>query len=137
MDNLTKEKRSWNMSRIRSENSAPEKILRSWLFKKGYRFRLYDKNLPGKPDIILKKYKLIIFINGCFWHQHKRCKRATMPKTNSLYWTNKLERNVKRDELNKRLLKKFGWTVLTIWECQLRSKERDRCFKKCLEKLHG
>lgn len=119
-DHLTKEMRSWNMSRIRSKDTKPEMIVRSVLHKMGYRFRLHRKDLTGKPDIVLPKYKTVIFVHGCFWHSHKGCKRCTIPSTNKSYWLAKFERNIKKDSTNKTLLKKMGWKVLVIWECEIK-----------------
>ena len=124
MDHLTKKKRSWNMSLIRAKNTKPEIIVRSIVHRLGFRFRLYKNELPGNPDIVLKKYKTIIFVHGCFWHQHKNCKRANMPKSNKNYWKPKLERNMERDRINKRTLKEDGWRILTVWECQIRNPEK-------------
>ena len=101
MDHINKEKRSWNMGRISSKNTKPEIIVRSALHKAGFRFRLHRKDLPGKPDIILPKYKTVIFVHGCFWHAHKGCKRSNLPKSNLQYWTNKLEKNIQRDKKHK------------------------------------
>lgn len=117
-DHLTPLKRSLNMSRINSKNTAPEKKLRSLLHLMGFRFRLHDKKLPGKPDIILPRYKTVIFMNGCFWHQHPGCRRSNLPKSNQEYWLNKLKRNVERDAVNIKLLETAGWKVLVIWECE-------------------
>ena len=133
MDHLTKEKRSWNMSRIGSKNTKPERIVRSALHKKGYRFRLngkvsrkiYRKGvLPGKPDIVLAKYKTVIFINGCFWHGHKNCKRSNLPKSNVLYWKKKLRRNKERDAENTIKIQSLGWRVIIIWECETTNDSR-------------
>jgi len=124
VDHLTKDKRSWNMRLIRSKDTKPEVIVRSTLHKLGYRFRLHKKDLPGKPDIVLKKYNTIIFVHGCFWHQHKGCKRATIPKTNREYWLPKLEKNKKKDQKYRFLLKKMGWNVITIWECETKDKKK-------------
>lgn len=118
MDNLSKKHRSWNMSRIKGKNTKPELIVRSLLHKMGYRFRLHRKNLPGKPDIVLPKYKTLIFVHGCFWHQHEGCKRATMPKSNEKYWKKKLKGNVSRFEVNKFILEQKGWNIIVIWECE-------------------
>ena len=127
-DSFSKKKRSWMMSRIRSDNTKPEKIVRSFLHGEGYRFRLYDNSLPGKPDIVLKKYNTVIFVNGCFWHQHKGCKRQTVPKTNIDYWEKKLSRNIERQKEAIRLLKRSGWKVIIICECQ--TKNKDKIIKK-------
>jgi len=123
-DHLSKEKRSWNMSRIKSANTSPELKLRSLLRKKGIRYRKNVKSLPGKPDIAISKDKKIIFINGCFWHQHSNCSRATMPKTNKNYWESKFKRTIKRDKENKKELKKLGWNILTLWECEIKKEKK-------------
>jgi DNA mismatch endonuclease (patch repair protein) len=123
MDPLSKEKRSWNMSRIRSEDTAPEMRVRSALHRAGFRFRLHSSKLPGKPDIILPKYKTVIFVNGCFWHRHPDCKRATMPSSNVNYWQKKFQRTVERDKEEVRQLENADWTVYVIWECEAKKKE--------------
>lgn len=120
MDKLTKEKRSWNMAQIKSRDTKPEKIVRSLLHRMGFRFRLNRKDLPGKPDIVLPKYKTIIFVHGCFWHRHIGCKYATTPKTNINYWTTKFKNNIARDEENEAKLQSEGWHVFTVWECELK-----------------
>jgi len=129
MDNVSKEKRSWIMSRIKGKNTKPELAVRSLLHKMGYRFRLYGKIskkickngiLPGKPDIVLAKHKTVIFVHGCFWHMHKGCKNCKIPKTNRDFWKNKLQKNVTRHNKNKRLLEKLGFKVIVIWECETR-----------------
>lgn len=117
----TKKQRSYNMSRIRSKNTKPELIVRSWLHKQGYRFRLHDKTLPGKPDIVLKKYKTVIFVNGCFWHGHKNCKYYVVPKTRTKWWLEKINGNIARDKKYQRELKKLGWKVINIWECRIQN----------------
>jgi len=119
-DHLTAEKRSWNMSRIRSKDTSPEKTVRSILHKMGYRFRLHRKDLPGKPDIVLRKYNTVIFCHGCFWHQHPGCKRATIPKSNTDYWIPKLRKNISRFSSVEKELKDKGWKVAVIWECETR-----------------
>jgi DNA mismatch endonuclease (patch repair protein) len=118
VDNLTKDQRSKNMSRIRSKNTKPEMIVRKKLHSLGYRYRLHKKELPGKPDIFLKKFNLAIFVNGCFWHQHG-CKKTSMPKSNKNYWTEKLKKNVIKDKKNKKTLLNMGFNVLTMWECEI------------------
>lgn len=118
VDTFSKEKRSWVMGRIRSKDTAPEKKVRSLLHQAGYRFRLHDAKLPGKPDIVLKQYKTTLFVNGCFWHQHPGCKRATSPNSNKEYWEPKLRRNVQRFKQVKRQLEREGWTVVVVWECE-------------------
>lgn len=116
----TKKQRSYNMSQIRSKNTKPELIIRSWLHKQGYRFRLHDKTLPGKPDIVLKKYKTVIFVHGCFWHGHKNCKYFVVPKTRTKWWLDKINGNIARDKKAQRELKKLGWKVINIWGCKVK-----------------
>jgi DNA mismatch endonuclease (patch repair protein) len=111
--------RSWNMSRIKGKDTKPEVMVRSMLHRAGYRFRKNVKELPGKPDIVLPKYRTVIFVHGCFWHRHKGCKQATTPGTNVEFWQKKFERNIANDAKHSRALRKLGWHVLTIWECQL------------------
>ena len=120
-DNHTKEVRSKNMSHIRSTNTKPEETVRKYLFSRGLRYRKNVRSLPGCPDIVLPKYKTVIFVNGCFWHMHD-CGRFVWPSTNKEYWIHKITRNVERDAENQRILSKQGWKVLTIWECQLKKK---------------
>jgi len=117
-DKLTKERRSWNMSRIRSKNTGPELIVRSLLHRQGFRFRLHRKGLPGKPDIVLPKYKTVIFVHGCFWHSHALCADATVPKSRTEFWAKKFADTVKRDENNQAALLMLGWKVVVIWECE-------------------
>ena len=121
-DNHTPEVRSRNMSHIRSANSKPEEKVRKYLFSKGFRYRKNDRRYPGKPDIVLPKYKTAIFINGCFWHKHY-CPRFVWPSSNEDYWVPKILGNVERDQKNHALLIEQGWKVLVIWECQLKKKE--------------
>lgn len=118
MDIFTPTERSAVMSKIRGKNTKPEIILRKALFARGFRYRLHDK-LPGKPDIVLKKYKTVIFVNGCFWHGHADCKYATQPKSNTEFWHNKILTNQRRDQLHTLQLEADGWNVLTIWECEI------------------
>lgn len=120
-DTHSKEVRSKNMSHIRSTNSKPEEIVRKYLFSKGLRYRKNVRKLPGCPDIVLSKYKTVIFVNGCFWHKHN-CGRFVWPSSNEEYWHNKIKRNVERDTENLQTLSSQGWRVLTIWECQLKKK---------------
>ena len=108
------------MSKVKSKNTKPELQVRSWLHKRGFRFRLHRKDLPGIPDIILPKYKIAIFVHGCFWHQHPGCKKATIPRTNHKFWKQKLERNVERDNEHDDQLKRQGWKVITLWECDVK-----------------
>lgn len=133
-DNHSKEVRSMNMSHIRSTNSKPEEIVRKYLFSKGLRYRKNVRTLPGKPDIVLRKYKTIIFVNGCFWHKHD-FGRFVMPSSNIEYWTKKINRNVERDKSNTEQLEAQGWRVLTIWECQLKKKSADDNLRALYEKI--
>ena len=119
MDRLTPEERSWNMSRIRSKDTKPEKTVRSMLHRMGYRFRLHVKDLPGKPDIVLPKYKTVIFVHGCFWHRHKGCKYAYNPKSRIKFWQKKFKDNVKRFKTVEKELKKLNWQVIVLWECEV------------------
>jgi len=121
MDSLSPAHRSWNMSRIKSRNTSPELNVRSLLHGMGYRFRLHRKDLPGKPDIVLPKYRTVIFVHGCYWHRHPGCKFATTPKSNVIFWENKFRDNITRDQKNTECLKKEGWIVKVVWECQTKS----------------
>jgi DNA mismatch endonuclease, patch repair protein len=127
-DTVSKEQRSLNMSLIRSKNTKPEVFVRSVLHHLGFRFRKNVKTLPGKPDIVLPKYKTAIFVHGCFWHQHNGCKRSTIPKSNIDYWKPKLIGNTQRDIQHKSELKKLGWNVFVIWECE--TKKADELIEK-------
>lgn len=119
VDHLTPQMRSWNMSRIQSKNTTPEKTVRSLLHQMGYRFRLHRKKLSGKPDIILPKYKSVVFVHGCFWHRHKNCKDATTPKSNTAFWKKKFKLNVERDKKNQKELHRQGWKLIIIWQCEI------------------
>ena len=124
VDVLTKEQRSHNMSQIRCKNTKPEMIVRSLVHRMGYRYSLHRKDLPGKPDLVLVRHKKVIFVHGCFWHMH-RCKYGrVIPKTNKKFWKIKREGNVDRDKRNLRKLRREGWKVLVIWECQTRNTEK-------------
>lgn len=130
MDIWDKEKRSAVMSRIRSKNTLPEMILRKALFARGFRYRLNVRKLPGKPDIVLPRYRTVIFVHGCFWHGHEGCKYAGIPKTNTEFWVEKIARNRERDKIHAEQLVAQGWNVLTVWECDIRHH-----FKQDLPKL--
>lgn len=123
-DNHTKEIRSMNMSHIRSINSKPEEIVRKHLFSKGFRYRKNVRTLPGCPDIVLPKYRAVVFVNGCFWHKHD-CPKFVWPSSNQEYWRPKILRNVERDQLNRQKLEALGWKVIVVWECELKKKVRD------------
>ncbi len=122
-DNHTPEERSYNMSRIRSKDTKPEEKVRKYLFSLGFRYRKNVRKLPGCPDIVLPKYKTVIFVQGCFWHMHD-CGRFHWPTSNQEYWKPKIERNVERDKKNMELLRSMGWDILTVWECELSTKEK-------------
>ncbi|MGI8581817.1 MAG: very short patch repair endonuclease [Chitinophagaceae bacterium] len=126
MDIWTKEKRSEVMSKIRGKNTKPEKLLRSLLHKKGLRYRIHRKDLPGKPDIIFVKQKVAIFVHGCFWHFHKECNEGRIPSSNSNFWKLKLEKNIAKDERHIEALKLAGWKVMVIWECEIEKNIKDK-----------
>lgn len=130
-DVFSKEKRSWIMSRIRGKDSMPEMIVRRYLHANGFRYRLHVKTLPGKPDIVLPRYNTVILVHGCFWHAHSGCTKASLPKTRTEWWKNKLDINIQNDIKNERALKKLGWKVITVWQCQLKSSK----FKNTVTKL--
>lgn len=132
-DRITPEHRSWNMSRIKGKDTKIEVKVRSWLFSKGFRFRKNDRRYPGTPDIVLPKYKTVIFINGCFWHRHEGCRYATTPKTRTEFWQEKFDRNVANDRKHKEELEAMGWNVIVIWECEL---NKDR-FEDTMIELYG
>lgn len=123
------------MAKIRGDETQPEIVVRKFLFSKGYRFRKNVKTLPGKPDIVLPKYKAVIFIHGCFWHKHKNCKKAQLPETRKEFWEKKISGNVERDKKNIRQLKKTGWQVIVLWQCRLGKKQSDKWQNSLIEKL--
>ncbi len=120
-DHLSKERRSWNMSRIKGQNTTPELKLRSCLHRLGFRFRIHDTKLPGKPDIVLAKYRTAVFVHGCFWHRHDGCKHTSTPKSNQSFWLEKFRRTLDRDQQNVKALNNLGWQVLIVWECEINS----------------
>lgn len=119
-DRLTPSQRSWNMSQIHSKNTGTEMKVRSLLHSMGYRYRLHRKDLPGKPDVVLPKYKTVMFVHGCFWHRHEGCKITTTPKTNTEFWEEKFARNVERDIERQNKLAEMGWKVIIVWQCELK-----------------
>ena len=133
VDKVSKEVRSYNMSRIRSKDTKPEILVRSYLFSRGLRFRKNDKRYPGSPDIVLPKYRTVVFVHGCFWHLHDGCKYAVMPKSNVDFWKKKLYGNKERDQRNQKELEAMGWTDITVWECELK---KDKC-EKTLDDLYN
>lgn len=118
MDRISKEWRSWNMSRIRGKDTAPEVLVRSLLHRMGYRFRLHRSDLPGRPDIVLPRYRTVVFVHGCYWHRHPGCKYAYTPKSRTDFWKKKFRDNVRRDRRSRQELEVAGWTVLIVWECE-------------------
>lgn len=134
MDNHTKEQRHANMVHIKS-TSKPEEIVRNYLFKRGFRYRKNDKRYPGKPDIVLPKYKTVIFVNGCFWHHHPGCSRAAIPKSNEDYWIPKLKRNIERDQKDYMALRNAGWRVIVVWECSLKKTSRMDTLEKLADEI--
>lgn len=127
--------RSYNMSRIKGKNTKPEILVRKFLFSKGFRFRIHDKRLPGKPDIVLPKYKTVIFVNGCFWHGHTGCKYYIVPKTKTEWWLNKISRTITSDFEAIQSLKKEGWKTITVWECELKNEFLKKTLLSLLKKL--
>ena len=135
-DTLSKEKRSWNMSRIRGKDTGIEVKVRKYLFSKGFRFRKNVATLPGKPDVVLPKYKTVIFIHGCYWHRHPGCKYAYTPKSNVEFWQKKFAVNVANDEKDRRQLEEDGWTVITLWECDI-TRRFDTTMARLAQQLQG
>ena len=133
-DNHSKETRSYNMSHIRSKNSKPEELVRKYLFSKGFRYRKNVRELPGCPDIVLPKYKTVVFVNGCFWHKHD-CPRFVWPSSNEDYWRPKILRNIERDRQNSERLKAMGWSVITVWECELKKKVYEQTLEELIEEI--
>lgn len=133
----TPEQRSYNMSRIRSKNTKPEEMVRKFLFSKGFRYRKNDTRLPGKPDIVLPKYKTVVFVNGCFWHGHEGCRYFVWPKNNAEFWEEKITGNIQRDKHNHQLLANQGWRVIEIWECQLKRSVVDNTLQNLVLQIIG
>jgi DNA mismatch endonuclease, patch repair protein len=131
----SKEIRSYNMSMIKGKNTKPEMLVRKFLHASGYRYKLHDKSLPGKPDIVLPKYKTVIFVHGCFWHGHKNCKYFVVPKTRTDWWLNKINGNIVNDSKASQALKKDGWKIITIWECNLKPTKLAKALHTLLKKL--
>jgi len=131
----TAKQRSYNMSRIKGKNTKPEMLVRKFLHANGYRYKLHDKKLPGKPDIVLPKYKTVIFVHGCFWHGHTNCKYFVVPKTRSKWWMDKINGNKGNDIKAVRALKKDGWKVISIWECHLKPSKIEKISTSLLNML--
>lgn len=125
------------MSRIRGKNTKPEEVVAKYLFSQGFRYRRNVRNLPGKPDIVMKKYKTVIFVNGCFWHAHEGCKYFVLPDNNKKFWEEKLFRNRERDFEKKIQLEKLGWKVITIWECELKKDKIEETLENLKQKLYN
>jgi DNA mismatch endonuclease, patch repair protein len=137
MDIFSKSERSEIMSKVLAKNNKLEISVRKYLFSKGFRYRKNVEDMPGKPDIVLPKYKTIIFIHGCFWHGHENCDAATLPTSNIEYWTNKVKSNVNRDLRNKQLLINSGWKIIIVWECELKSKNKEQRFSRLLLEIRN
>ncbi len=131
----TKEQRSYNMSRIKGKNTKPEILVRKFLHAHGFRFKLHDKMLPGKPDIVLPKYKTAIFVHGCFWHGHKNCKEFVVPKSNTKKWVDKINGNISNDIKHSRAVRKLHWRILTVWGCQLKPRKAQYTLNRLIHKL--
>ena len=131
------ETRSYNMSRIHGKDTKPEELVRKYLFSKGFRYRKNDARLPGKPDIVLPRYKTVIFVNGCFWHKHEGCRYFVWPKNNAEFWKEKIERSAIRDARNYDLLQAAGWNVIVIWECELKKQMRELTFRRLANELYN
>ena len=123
-DVFSQQKRSWVMSRVKGRDTKPEILVRSFIFRMGFRFRLHRCDLPGTPDIVLPRHGKVIFVHGCFWHGHKRCPRSKRPTTNENFWNKKLDGNIKRDKRYRRELRQMGWKVLIVWECETKNPEK-------------
>lgn len=136
MDIMSKEQRRHCMSSIKGRNTKPELLVRKFLFSRGFRYRLNHPKLPGKPDIVLRKYRTCIFVNGCFWHKHEGCKYFVEPKTRTEFWMNKINRNQERDKEVKQQLAKMGWHSITIWECELKPSNKDKTLESLFYTLN-
>jgi DNA mismatch endonuclease (patch repair protein) len=135
MDVFTSQKRREVMGKIRAKNTTPELAVRRFLFKHGFRFQLHRADLPGKPDIVLPKYETIFLVHGCFWHRHTNCRLYRLPRSNRSYWRLKAQRNIRRDRHTLKALRRLGWRVITVWECQLRASRRERVMRAGISKM--
>ncbi|MEJ0104371.1 MAG: DNA mismatch endonuclease Vsr [Bacteroidota bacterium] len=131
----TAKQRSYNMSQIKAKNTKPEILVRKFLHARGFRYKLHDKKLPGKPDLVLPKHKTVIFIHGCFWHGHDNCKYFVVPKTRTEWWVNKINTNKANDEKAIKALKKDGWKIINVWECDLKITKTTKTLNYLLKKL--
>ena len=134
-DIFSKDKRSSIMAKISGKNTMPEILVRKYLFAHGFRFRVNDKRFPGTPDIVLPKYKTIIFVNGCFWHGHENCKAAHLPDSNKYYWENKIAKNIERDKKVQNQLSRMGYRIFIIWECQLKPKRLETTLSQLIDDI--
>lgn len=134
-DIKTKESRSYNMSRIAGKDTKPEELVRKYLFSKGFRYRKNVRKLPGTPDLVLPKYRTVIFVNGCFWHGHEGCKYFVWPQNNAEFWRQKIETNISRDQRKEAQLRDMGWNVLIVWECELRPPKRQATLERVESQL--
>lgn len=135
MDVHNKEIRSYNMSRIKGKKTKPEEVVAKYLFAKGFRYRRNVKGLPGTPDIVLKKYRTVIFVNGCFWHCHEGCKWFVLPETNAEFWKKKIDCNRERDKQNYKKLQDDGWNVIIVWECEIRHNGRNKRLETLVKEI--
>lgn len=131
----TPQQRSFNMQQIKGKNTNPEMLVRKFLHANGYRYKLHDKKLPGKPDIVLPRYRTVIFVHGCFWHGHTNCKYFVVPKTRTQWWTDKINRNKANDEKAIKALKKEGWKIINVWECDLKPAKVEKTLNSLLKKI--
>ncbi len=136
-DVKSREARSYNMSQIKSKNTKPEEVVRKYLFSRGFRYRKNDRRLPGCPDIVLPRYKTVIFVNGCFWHRHPGCRYATTPQNNFEFWQTKFEKNVLNDRKHIEQLSQAGWNIIVIWECELKTARFQQTMNTVIAKLHS
>lgn len=127
--------RSYNMSRIKGKNTKPEMLVRKFLHAQGFRYRLHVNDMPGKPDIVLPKYRTVIFIHGCFWHGHEHCRYYVLPKTRTEWWLNKINRNVANDNISVKKLELAGWRIIIIWECTLKANVVNKTLRELLTKI--
>ncbi|MGI9055194.1 MAG: very short patch repair endonuclease [Pyrinomonadaceae bacterium] len=135
-DIFSKAKRSQIMSKISGKETKPEILVRKFLFGQGFRYRKNEKRLPGKPDIVLPKYKTAIFVHGCFWHGHQNCKKSALPQTNYEFWKSKIQGNTERDKSNQKQLKKLGWKVIVVWQCRIKNRELfEKTMKRVVQKI--
>ena len=135
MDIWSKEKRSAVMAKIRGKDTKPELIVRRYLYHRGYRYRKNFRGLPGTPDVVLRKYRVVIFVHGCFWHGHEGCKYFVWPKSNADFWKEKISGNIRRDKDNIRKLSQLGWNIITVWECELKTDKREETLSKLVHQI--